>query len=48
MELRWYQTYDRCGVNSEKTLQYRENGGDGWEDVTFVREREPIEEDEES
>ena len=47
MELRWYQTYDKCGVNSEETLQFREND-DEWEDVTFVREREPIEKDEES
>ena len=45
MELKWYQTYDKNGVNSEKTLQYREGDEAEWDDVMFVREREPIEDD---
>jgi hypothetical protein len=41
MKLRWYQTYDRDGRESEPTLQFRENALDEWEDVDFVRERDP-------
>jgi len=49
MKLRWYQTYDKHGVNSEITLQYRESEDDEWEDVIFFRERESnyLDEDEE-
>ena len=43
MELRWYQTYDEQGVNSEIILQYTEYGEADWKDVVLVREREPIE-----
>ena len=43
-KLRWYQTYDRHGVNSAETLQFQiiDDDGDivdGWQDVDFVRER---------
>jgi hypothetical protein len=41
MELRFYQTYDEYGVDSEKTLQFRECENDEWEDVEFFRERDP-------
>jgi len=40
VELRWYITYDRYGVNSEAELQYRESEEDDWECVQYVRERE--------
>lgn len=48
MKLRWHQTYDKNGVKSEKTLQFREEyvGEDGyiiydeWEDVEIVCERD--------
>ena len=42
MELRWYQTYDKNGVESPEVLQYREDDWhpDLWEDVPSVRERE--------
>ena len=40
MELRWYQTYDKYGNDSEVVLQYREDEEDEWEDVIFVREKE--------
>ena len=40
MELRWYQTYDKDGVDSPEVLQYRENEDDEWEDVMSIRERE--------
>ncbi len=49
IELRWYQTYDKNGVNSEMTLQYKETPelfGDEWKDVPIERERE-IEKEEE-
>jgi hypothetical protein len=44
IELRWYQTYDEHGVDSAPTLQSRiveEDQVDEWEDVEFVRERDP-------
>lgn len=44
MELRWYQTYDKNGLDSEKVLEYREEGRDYWQPVEFVREREEDEE----
>ena len=40
MELRWYTTYDKHGLDSETILQYRESEDDQWKDVDFVRERE--------
>ena len=43
IELRFYQTYDKNGVNSQETLQFRYVNGDNkdeWEDVDFMRERE--------
>ena len=40
MELRWYQTYDKNGVDSEVFLQFREYRCHEWEYVDFVRERE--------
>lgn len=40
MELRWYQTYDQYGLNSEATLQVWNHVAREWEDVPFVRERE--------
>ena len=40
MELRWYQTYDKNGVDSEMSLQFRHEYGTEWENVEFVRERE--------
>ena len=48
MELRFYQTYDKNGVDSENTLQFRlvDDDGDvvdGWQDVNCVRERFPEE-----
>jgi len=51
MELRWYQTYDKHGVDSTETLQYKdpdlqvEGEDDIWIDVEFVREREPYKEE---
>jgi hypothetical protein len=41
MELRFYQTYDNRGVDSDTNLQFRETDEDEWEDVGFVRERHP-------
>jgi hypothetical protein len=47
MELRWYQTYDKHGVESEPVLQFREYERissmrySEWEEVEFVRERDP-------
>ena len=40
MELRWYQTYDEYGVDSEVFLQFRHDSQDEWGYVDFVRERE--------
>ena len=40
MELRYYQTYNEHGVDSDTNLQYRESEDDEWEDVGFVRESE--------
>ena len=40
MNLRWYQTYDRCGLDSEETLQFFDIEIGDWCDVPFVRERE--------
>ena len=44
MNLRWYQTYDENGVDSEKVLQQYNVEFDLWEDIPFVREREEPEE----
>jgi hypothetical protein len=42
MKLRWHQTYNRFGNDSEPVLQYCNNDNaefdDEWEDVEFVRE----------
>ena len=47
IELRFYQTYDKNGLDSQKTLQFRYVDDnlpkDEWEDVDFVRERFPEE-----
>ncbi len=41
MELRWYQTYDEYGIDSEMTLQFKREGDwANWQDVPYVRERE--------
>jgi hypothetical protein len=40
MNLRWYQTYDKRGVDSEMTLQYFDIGYGIWEDIPIVREPE--------
>jgi hypothetical protein len=40
MELRWYQTYNKDGLDSEVFLQFRENHEDDWDYVDFVRERD--------
>ncbi len=46
MKLRWYQTYDENGVDSEMSLQFKEEGEwANWEDVEFVRIREPDEDE---
>jgi len=39
MELRWYQTYDKNGVDSEVFLQWKDYDGT-WQYVDFIRERE--------
>ena len=46
MNLRWYQTYDKDGVNSEEILQQYNARYEHWENIPFIREREPQEEDE--
>lgn len=35
--LRFYQTYDKYGKDSEIELQYQEDDSDEWEAVEFVR-----------
>lgn len=40
MQLRWYTTYNKDGLDSDTSLQFRENEQAQWEDVPFVRERE--------
>ena len=40
MELRWHQTYDENGLDSEVYLQFRESHEDEWDYIPFVRERE--------
>ncbi len=45
MELRWYQTYDKNGVDSYEYLQVWNHVAREWEDVPFVRERGPDEDD---
>ena len=46
MNLRWYQTYDENGVNSEMELQQYNAEYGYWETVPFVRERQVEEEEE--
>jgi len=48
MNLRWYQTYDKNGVNSEEVLQYFDAEIMDWFDVPFIREREEEEEDDDN
>jgi len=38
--LRFYQTYDKNGVDSEIELQYQTDDNEDWETVPFVRVRE--------
>ena len=45
MNLRWYQTYDKNGVNSEIVLQICDDHSGYWEDIPFVREREDCQEE---
>ena len=45
MNLRWYQTYDKDGVSSEKILQQYNTRYEHWENIPFIREREPQEEE---
>jgi len=40
MNLRWYQTYDENGLDSEMVLQHYNTELEMWEDVPFVREKE--------
>ena len=45
MKLRWYQTYDRFGDETEPALQYlaeydEETNTEHWEYIDFVRERD--------
>ena len=47
MNLRWYQTYDKNGINSEVELQYYDAEYEYWSPVPFVREREKEEEENE-
>ena len=47
MKLRFYQTYDKNGVNSEKTLQYYDEDLEFWNDIEFVREPYPYDQEEE-
>ena len=37
MQIRWFQTYDEYGLNSEKTLQYWDSDMERWLDVPFIR-----------
>ena len=45
MRLRWFQTYDKNGVDSEKTLQYWDKDVEKWKDVLFVRRKKAEEEE---
>ena len=43
MKLRWYQTYNKDGLNSKPVLQYLDDLDDelyGWEDIPITREKE--------
>ena len=46
MNLRWYQTYDKNGVNSDTELQYYDAEFEYWQPVPFVRERKIQEQEE--
>ena len=45
MNLRWYQTYDKDGFNSEVVLQQYNAQDKYWYDIPFVREREEYQEE---
>jgi len=36
MELRWHQTYNKHGLKTEPTLQYRESDDEKWKEVRLV------------
>ena len=44
MKLRFFQTYNKNGMDSAKTLQYLDEDDNRWLDVDFVRVRESEEE----
>jgi len=46
MNFRWYETYNRHGVESGRTLQQYNAEWECWENVPYVREREELEEEE--
>ena len=46
MRLRYFQTFDKNGVDSPVSLQYWDKDVERWESVEFVRVRESEEEDE--
>lgn len=46
MNLRWYETYDKNGVESGQVLQQYNAEYGYWENIPYVREREVIEEEE--
>jgi len=45
MKIRWFQTYDKNGDESEKILQYWDKLLGRWEEVGFVRCEEGLEEE---
>ena len=45
MNFRWYETYDKNGVESGQTLQEYNAERESWEDIPYVREREGLEEE---
>ena len=44
MQLRWFQTYNKNGLDSQKELQYWDEDVDRWDAVDFVRVKESEEE----
>jgi len=45
MKLRYFQTYDQNGVDSEVELQYWDKDSERWEPIYLVRVRENLEEE---
>ena len=45
MKLRYLQTYDKNGVQSEPELQYWDKEGNWWEPVPFVKVKETLEQE---